>query len=219
MISSSPVCAAKRFFIREEETATKFGLGRTVVRGIFSELAGKKLLKHVPYRGWELRPFTEEDLDAFSEMRELVETRALAQAHDRLDADVLQKILDGNDVPSDGRPSAHRRFVARLYRREEQQPLFSGFFRSAHPLFSRVFQLGKFRRNSCRRGEAASGHSGAAAGRPLARGAASAHSSSAVRSSDLTRRDRGIAFVQCRRNGRQNPLAVANSPGAVWLAT
>jgi DNA-binding GntR family transcriptional regulator len=91
----------KAIYIREEETAAKYGLGRTVVRRIFSELAGKKLLKHFPYRGWELRPFTEEDLDAFSEMRELVEARALSLTHERLDRDVLRKILDGNQVSSD----------------------------------------------------------------------------------------------------------------------
>lgn len=126
-------------YVREEDTAAKYGVGRTVVRRIFSELAGKRLLKHVPYRGWELRPFTEEDMDAFSETRELVEIRALTLARDRLEPAVLQKILDGNCVDSESRKirvndSLHAYFVSKSNNRylvdffELHIPYFRLFF-------------------------------------------------------------------------------------------
>ena len=128
-------------YVREEETAAKYGLGRTVVRRIFSELAGKKLLNHVPYRGWELRPFTEEDLDAFSEMRELVETRALALAHDRLETDVLRKILDGNHVPSDGGPAPVDDSLHAYIIEKSNNRYFQDFFELHIPYFRVFFSL------------------------------------------------------------------------------
>ena len=101
MITNDLILASLRgraIYVREEETATRYGVGRTVVRRIFSELAGKRLLKHEPNRGWELRPFTEEDLKAFAETRELIETQVISRVHDKLDPSVLKKILDGNQA-------------------------------------------------------------------------------------------------------------------------
>jgi DNA-binding GntR family transcriptional regulator len=131
----------RAIYVREEDTAARYGVGRTVVRQIFSELAGKRLLKHVPYRGWELRPFTDEDMDAFNETRELVEIRALTLARERLEPAVLQKILEGNCVCSESGEirvddSLHTYFVTRSNNRYLQD-----FFELHIPYFRLFFCL------------------------------------------------------------------------------
>ena len=43
--------AGKAVFVREEETAERFGVGTTAIRQVFHELAGAGLLEHIPRRG------------------------------------------------------------------------------------------------------------------------------------------------------------------------
>jgi len=87
-------------YLREEATAEKYGLSRSGVRNIFHRLAGSGMLDHIPRRGWRLRAFRQEDLEAFSEAREVLELKALELARPRLvDAD-LQVMLDNNRLPS-----------------------------------------------------------------------------------------------------------------------
>ncbi len=87
-------------FLREMASAKKYGISRTSLRNIFNRLAGDGMLEHVPRRGWKLRSFNQHDLDAFIEVRVVLELKALDLAKGRLDRQVLQKILAGNQVPA-----------------------------------------------------------------------------------------------------------------------
>ena len=71
-------------FIREEATAYKHGLTRSTLRQILQRLAGEGLIEHVPRRGWRVKPFRQEDMDAFIEVREVMELKALDLAKIRL---------------------------------------------------------------------------------------------------------------------------------------
>jgi DNA-binding GntR family transcriptional regulator len=64
-------------FVREEATASKHGLTRSTLRQILQRLAGEGLLEHVPRRGWRVKPFRQQDMDAFIEVREVMELKAL----------------------------------------------------------------------------------------------------------------------------------------------
>src|SRR6056300_901562 len=71
-------------FVREEATASKHGLTRSTLRQILQRLAGEGLLEHVPRRGWRVKPFRQEDMDAFIEVREVMELKALDLARPKL---------------------------------------------------------------------------------------------------------------------------------------
>ncbi|QGQ21260.1 GntR family transcriptional regulator [Gimesia benthica] len=86
-------------FLREMASAKKYDISRTSLRNIFNRLAGDGMLEHVPRRGWKLRSFNQHDLDAFIEVRVVLELKALDLAKESLEKRVLQKILDGNQVP------------------------------------------------------------------------------------------------------------------------
>lgn len=83
-------------YLRESATAEQYGVGRTVVRRMFSELAGRGLLTHVPRCGWQVRPYREKDTIDYLAVRELLEREALTEAFEKLDQAVLQDIRDGN---------------------------------------------------------------------------------------------------------------------------
>jgi len=83
-------------FLREEATAEAYGVGRTILRHVFSRLAGAGMLEHVPRRGWRVRPFREEDMAAYLDVRELLELRALDLAAPRLVKEDLERILATN---------------------------------------------------------------------------------------------------------------------------
>ena len=85
--------------IREETTAEKYGIGRSTVREIFLRLAGRGILRHLPRRGWQLKPFRQEDLDAYIAMRVTLEVMALDLAWPRLVDEELQAIRDLNILP------------------------------------------------------------------------------------------------------------------------
>ena len=63
--------------LREETTAEKYGISRSSIRQIFHRLAGRGILRHLPRRGWQLRPFRQADLDAYIDMRVTLELKAL----------------------------------------------------------------------------------------------------------------------------------------------
>jgi len=71
-------------FVREEATASKHGLTRSTLRQILQRLAGEGLLEHVPRRGWRVKPVRQEDMDAFIEVREVMELKALDLARPKL---------------------------------------------------------------------------------------------------------------------------------------
>ena len=83
-------------YMREGAAAAKYGIGRTVLRPIFSRLAGQGLLEHVPRCGWRVRPFDKKDLCDFLTVRESLELAALEQARPKLENAMLQQFLEGN---------------------------------------------------------------------------------------------------------------------------
>jgi len=92
-------------YLRESATAEHYGVGRTVVRRIFSELAGRGLLLHVPRCGWQVRPYREKDTIDYLAVRELLERQALALAYPKLDLEILRQMRDGNIHSKDGQPA------------------------------------------------------------------------------------------------------------------
>ena len=89
-------------FVREEATAHKHGLTRSTLRQILQRLAGEGLLEHVPRRGWRVKPFRQEDMDAFIEVREVLELKALDLAKTKLctpeSQRKLRKIRENNQL-------------------------------------------------------------------------------------------------------------------------
>ncbi len=86
-------------YLREEATAEKYGISRSAIRNILHQLAGLGMLDHIPRRGWRLRPFRLEDLQAFLEVREVLELKALELARPHLEQNELQKLIEINTVP------------------------------------------------------------------------------------------------------------------------
>jgi DNA-binding GntR family transcriptional regulator len=100
------------------DLAEQHGIGRSSVHTIFHRLAGMGMLEHVPRCGWQVRPFREEDLDAYLEVRELLELRALELASPRLVAADLEEFLERNRPGDASSPtqldnSLHRYWIER----------------------------------------------------------------------------------------------------------
>jgi DNA-binding GntR family transcriptional regulator len=94
-------------FVREEETATRYGICSAAVRQVFNRLAGMGLLEHLPRRGWRLKPFRRSDLEGYLEVREVLELKALDLAWPKLDDRELQAIHDRNTLPEDPGEEPH----------------------------------------------------------------------------------------------------------------
>lgn len=90
----------KPVFLRETRMAEQYGVSRTAVRQILNWLAGVGMVEHVPRRGWRVRPFRQEDLAAYIEVRETLELKALELAWPQLVDDDLQRMYDGNVLPA-----------------------------------------------------------------------------------------------------------------------
>jgi DNA-binding GntR family transcriptional regulator len=86
-------------YLREELTAEKYDISRSAIRNIFHRLAGEGILDHIPRRGWRLRPFRQEDLQAYIEVREALELKALDLSLDRLNQYELRRMLEANQFP------------------------------------------------------------------------------------------------------------------------
>lgn len=91
-------------YLREEATAQRYGVSRTVIRQVFNHLVGKGFLEHVPRAGWRIRRFDEADMCAYLEVREIVELKALSLAQPHLVRADLESMLAGNPVPEKGKP-------------------------------------------------------------------------------------------------------------------
>lgn len=91
-------------FLREEATAQRYGVSRTVIRQVFNHLVGKGFLEHVPRAGWRVRRFDEADMCAYLAVREVMELKALALAQLHLVRTDLESMLAGNPVPAAGEP-------------------------------------------------------------------------------------------------------------------
>ena len=89
----------KAIYLREEATAEKYDISRSAMRNILHRLAGEGVLDHIPRRGWQLRPFRQDDLQAYIEVREVLELKALELARPKLEDKELQRMLDLNQFP------------------------------------------------------------------------------------------------------------------------
>ena len=89
-------------YLREAATAERYGIGRTVVRRVFSRLSGQGLIDHVPRCGWLVRPYREKDMLDYLEIRETLELKALSLARDRMEPAMLDELRQAND-PGDRR--------------------------------------------------------------------------------------------------------------------
>ncbi|MFT5163887.1 MAG: DNA-binding GntR family transcriptional regulator [Alteromonadaceae bacterium] len=88
-------------YLREEATAKKYDTGRTIMRQVFSRLAGAGLIEHVPRCGWKVRIFREKDMLDYLEIREILEIKALNLARPHFRQHELQQMLDGNVSSND----------------------------------------------------------------------------------------------------------------------
>jgi len=86
-------------YLREETTAAKYDISRSVMRSILHRLSGEGVVDHIPRRGWRLRPFLQRDLQAFIEVREVLELKALELAQSKLVPRELKQMLESNQLP------------------------------------------------------------------------------------------------------------------------
>jgi DNA-binding GntR family transcriptional regulator len=86
-------------YLREEATAEKYGVSRSVMRNILHRLAGEGMLDHIPRHGWRLRPFRQDDLQSYVEVRNSLELTALDLVRGKLDPTKLKSILAANSIP------------------------------------------------------------------------------------------------------------------------
>ena len=115
--------------LREEATAKEYDLSRSVIRQIFHRLASDGLLEHLPRCGWRLRPFRQDDLDAFIEVRVTLERKALELAKHRLVEEDLRAMLEANRLPTapQDAPKIDGRLHAYLIDKA-RNPYIAGFF-------------------------------------------------------------------------------------------
>jgi DNA-binding GntR family transcriptional regulator len=91
--------AGEAVTLREEATADKYRISRSSIRNILHRLAGEGILDHIPRRGWRLRPFRQDDLKSFIEVRELLELKAFDLARPKIDDARIRQMLDANVLP------------------------------------------------------------------------------------------------------------------------
>ena len=127
--------------LREETTAEKYGISRSSIRHIFHRLAGRGVLEHLPRRGWQLRPFRQADLDAYIDMRVMLELKALELAWSRLVDEELQAILDGNRLPANPSdwPTSDNSLHAYLIEKSKN-PYIADFFNRHGEYYNALFE-------------------------------------------------------------------------------
>lgn len=80
-------------FLREATLAERYGVGRSIIRHVFSRYSGSGLLEHVPRKGWLVQPLSEAKLVDYLTVRESLELLALDLARPRMREAELQEIL------------------------------------------------------------------------------------------------------------------------------
>ena len=115
--------------VREEAAAQQYGISRSAMRNVLHRLAGAGLITHIPRRGWQVRPFRQEDMEPFLEIRELLELKALELAQPHIERHVIQDILDKNRLPNtdDESPQIDNSWHAYLIEKAGN-PYISDFF-------------------------------------------------------------------------------------------
>jgi len=117
-------------FVREEAMAESHGIGRTLVRRIFAQLAGAGLIEHVPRRGWLVPTFRPEEMDAYLVVRESLEVRALELARGHLDPVQIESMIEGNSAGAVEATSIDNRLHA--YFIEQSRNRYIGSFFESH---------------------------------------------------------------------------------------
>jgi DNA-binding GntR family transcriptional regulator len=127
--------------LREETTAEKYGISRSSIRHIFHRLAGRGVLEHLPRRGWQLRPFRQEDLTIYIEMRVMMELKALEMAWERLVDEDLRTILNNNRLPTslDDRPVSDNSLHSYLVEKSKN-PFIVDFFNRHGEYYNALFE-------------------------------------------------------------------------------
>ena len=132
-------------FIREEATANKHDLTRSTLRQILQRLAGEGLLEHVPRRGWRVKPFRQEDLQAFLQVREVMELKALELARTKLTCleakKKLRQIKASNKISQNGKvrvsiDNSLHKFIIEL----AGNPFIDDFFQRHGKYYSILFE-------------------------------------------------------------------------------
>ncbi len=126
-------------YLREEATAARFGVGRTSIRQVLGRLAGRGLIDHVPRCGWRVRAFDEIDLDAYLEVREVLELKALDLARPHLVTDDLRRMLAGNSAA--GGPSALNNDLHHYLVEKAGNAYIRDFFERHGPYFTTLFDF------------------------------------------------------------------------------
>lgn len=134
-------------YLREEGTARRFGIGRSMVRRIFSRLSGAGVLEHVPRCGWRIEPYREADMLAYIDIREALELKALELARPRLVRADLERMLAANSPTDEGEPridnSLHHYWIGLADNRYIQE-----WFRVHGPYYETVFDFATFAESS-----------------------------------------------------------------------
>jgi DNA-binding GntR family transcriptional regulator len=135
--------------LREENTARKYGISRSSIRQIFHRLAGRGILRHLPRRGWQLRPFRQADLNDYIDMRVTLELKALELAWPRLVDEDLQAMLDGNRLPvsPSERPISDNSLHAYLIEKS-QNTYIADFFDRHGKYYDALFEWENFDRDA-----------------------------------------------------------------------
>jgi DNA-binding GntR family transcriptional regulator len=85
-------------FLREEACAERYGVGRTVIRGIFNHFATHGVIAHVPRCGWKVHSYSHEDMCSFLEIREIMEVKALNLAKGNIDLGKIESFISKNQL-------------------------------------------------------------------------------------------------------------------------
>jgi DNA-binding GntR family transcriptional regulator len=124
-------------FLREETAAERYGVGRTVLRRVFGRLAAGGLLEHIPRRGWRVRPLRKEEVEAYLQVREILEIKAMDLAREKLARTDLERI-HGDNRPSGPSPRVdgelHAYIIGKCGNRYIQD-----FFRSHGAYYTTLF--------------------------------------------------------------------------------
>lgn len=117
-IISNTLPAGER--LRQDAIAARFGVSQMIVREAFKQLVTERLLHNEPRRGVRVASLLADEAQEISQLRALIEARALQWAIPRADLQVHQecaRILDSLDAAAsvDEKIALNARFHATLY--------------------------------------------------------------------------------------------------------
>ena len=126
-------------YLREETAAHKYGVGRTAIRQAYDRLAGQGLIVHEPRKGRRVRVFDQSGLDAYLEVREVLELKALDLSRPRLAVDDLRRMLEANR-PND-RPPKLDNSLHRYWIDKSENSYIVEFFERHSPYYAALLDL------------------------------------------------------------------------------